>query len=55
MLTNQNKVLFMILINQNKVLCKGQKIPAKACFRDSYKVHYLQQYSTNKNEIWQQY
>ena len=41
MLTNQNKVFFIILTDQNKVCaskyCKVQKIPVKECFKDSCK------------------
>ena len=40
-LSNQNKALFINLTNQNKVLPikikQVQKIPVKACFRDSCK------------------
>ena len=44
MLTNENKAFFIILTNQNCALkqSKAQKIPVKACFRDSCKVQNLQ-------------
>ena len=44
MLTNQDKALFIILTNQNKVLCiKIKQISENSvCFRDKCKVQYLQ-------------
>ena len=45
MLTDQNKALFMILINQNKDWCikikQRLEVRVKACFRDNSKAHYL--------------
>ena len=56
-LANQNKAFFIVLTNQNKVLCikinEFQNISVKVCFKDSCKAQCLQEHSTNKQEIWQ--